>query len=135
MFLEILQNSQENTCPRVSFLIKLQAWVSFLVKLPATLLKKNSGAGIFLWILWNFSEHLFYRTPLNDCFCVSPTLNKWLHDAILHISRLITGFKPWVFALEYGYDELIDWWKFFVHDETDWWGSFATFYENSPQIH
>ena len=23
-FLEILQNSQENTCPRVSFLIKLQ---------------------------------------------------------------------------------------------------------------
>ena len=25
LFLEILQNSQENTCPRVSFLIKLQA--------------------------------------------------------------------------------------------------------------
>ena len=25
MFLEILQNSQENTCARVSFLIKLQA--------------------------------------------------------------------------------------------------------------
>ena len=26
VFLEILQNSQEHTCPRVSFLIKLQAW-------------------------------------------------------------------------------------------------------------
>ena len=26
VFLEILQNSQENTCTRVSFLIKLQAW-------------------------------------------------------------------------------------------------------------
>ena len=26
MFLEISQNSQENTCARVSFLIKLQAW-------------------------------------------------------------------------------------------------------------
>ena len=34
VFLEILQNSQENTCVRVSFLIKLQAW-------PATLLKKK----------------------------------------------------------------------------------------------
>ena len=26
LFLEILQNSQENTCARVSFLIKSQAW-------------------------------------------------------------------------------------------------------------
>ena len=26
VFLEISQNSQENTCARVSFLIKLQAW-------------------------------------------------------------------------------------------------------------
>ena len=26
MFLKILQNSQENTCTRVFFLIKLQAW-------------------------------------------------------------------------------------------------------------
>ena len=30
--LEISQNSQENTCARVSFLIKLQAWDSFLIK-------------------------------------------------------------------------------------------------------
>ena len=37
-FLEISQNSQENTCARVSFLIKLQ----------------TSGTGVFLWILWNF---------------------------------------------------------------------------------
>ena len=49
VFLEISQNSQENTCARVSFLIKLQAW--------------DSGTGIFLWILQNFLEHLFYRTP------------------------------------------------------------------------
>ena len=26
---------------------------------PATLLKKRSGTGVFLWILRNFSEHLF----------------------------------------------------------------------------
>ena len=35
MFFEILQNSQENICARVSFLIKLQGWR------PATLLKKE----------------------------------------------------------------------------------------------
>ena len=34
LLLEISQNSQENTCARVSFLTKLQAW-------PATLLKKK----------------------------------------------------------------------------------------------
>ena len=44
MFLEISQNSQENTCARVSFLIKLQ---------PSGLriyLKRDSGTGVFLWI-------------------------------------------------------------------------------------
>ena len=25
---------------------------------------------VFLWILWNFLEHLFYRTPLCDCFWI-----------------------------------------------------------------
>ena len=27
------------------------------------------GTGVFLWMLRNFSEHLFYRTYLGDCFC------------------------------------------------------------------
>ena len=40
VFLEISQNSQENTCARVPFLIKLQAW--------------DSCTGVLLWILWNF---------------------------------------------------------------------------------
>ena len=31
---------------------------------PAILFKKSPGAGVFRWILRNFSEHLFYRTPL-----------------------------------------------------------------------
>ena len=51
VFLEISQNSQENTCARVSFLIKLQA-------APATLLKKR---------LWHrcfpVSSAKFLRTP------------------------------------------------------------------------
>ena len=38
VFLEISQNSQENTCARASFLINLEA----------------SGTGVFLWILRNF---------------------------------------------------------------------------------
>ena len=46
MFLEISQNSQENTYARVSFLIK----------------------GVFQWVLRNFQEHLLYRIPLEDCF-------------------------------------------------------------------
>ena len=44
LFLEISQNSQENTCARVSFLIKLQA----LGRRPAMLLKGDSGTGGFL---------------------------------------------------------------------------------------
>ena len=55
VFLKLSRNSQENTCARVSFLIKLQA----------TLLKKESGTGVFLLILLNFQEHFFYRTPLD----------------------------------------------------------------------
>ena len=45
VLLNILRSSPESTCSRVSFLIK-------------------SGTSVFLWILWNFEEHIFYRTPL-----------------------------------------------------------------------
>ena len=31
---------------------------------PVTSLKRDSGIGVFLWILRNFQKHLFYRTPL-----------------------------------------------------------------------
>ena len=31
-------------------------------------LKRDPDTGVFLWILQNFQEHLFYRTPLDDCF-------------------------------------------------------------------
>ena len=33
-----------------------------------TLLKKRLWYRCYLWILWNFQEHLFYRTPSDDCF-------------------------------------------------------------------
>ena len=60
VFLEVSQNSQENTCARDSFLIKF--YVSGLR--PATLLKKS------LWHRYfpvNFAK--FLRTSPDDCFC------------------------------------------------------------------
>ena len=49
VFLEISQNSRENTCARVSVLKKLQ--VSAYFNKVAGL---NSGTGVFLWILRNY---------------------------------------------------------------------------------
>ena len=47
-FLKILQKSQENTCARVSFLIKLQVLAGNFIS------KGGSDTGVFLWILQNF---------------------------------------------------------------------------------
>ena len=58
VFFEISQNSQENTCARVSFLINLQASAA------------DSGTDVFLWILRNFKEHLFLRNTSAGCFCI-----------------------------------------------------------------
>ena len=55
--LEISQNSQENTSASVFF-----DEVAGLR--PTNLLKRDSGMGVFLWILSNFLERLVYRTPL-----------------------------------------------------------------------
>ena len=54
VLLEISQNSQENTCARDSFWIKLQAR-------PATLSKNNLWYRCFLWILWNFPRMPFLQ--------------------------------------------------------------------------
>ena len=32
--------------------------------------KRDSSTGVFLWILQNFQEHLFRRTPQGDCFSI-----------------------------------------------------------------
>ena len=61
VLLEISQNSQENTCARVSFLIKLQA----LGLRQATLLKKQTLAQEFSCEFCRIFENtFFYRTPL-----------------------------------------------------------------------
>ena len=62
IFSKISQNSQQNTCTRVSFLIKLQGSGLQLYK------KRDSCTDAFLWNLRNFQEHFFYRTPSDDWF-------------------------------------------------------------------
>ena len=56
VFLEISQNSQENTCVRVSSLIKLKALGLQLY------LKRDSETGVFLQILQISKNALSYRT-------------------------------------------------------------------------
>ena len=64
LFLEILQNSQENTCVRVSFFIKLQAYT-------CNVFKKETLAQVFpSEFCENFKNTYFYRTTLvatSDC--------------------------------------------------------------------
>ena len=56
VFWEISQNSQENTCARVSFLIKLQA---------CNLIKKETVAQVFSFEFWEISKNTFFQgTPL-----------------------------------------------------------------------
>ena len=33
-------------------------------------LKRDYGTCFFLWILQNFYEHLFHRSPVDDCLCL-----------------------------------------------------------------
>ena len=73
VFLKTLQNSQENNCVEASSLIN--CW-----------LKKDSDTGVFLLILRNFYEHLFYGIPFTWLFLtVQSFINKChlfqdLHD-------------------------------------------------------
>ena len=48
IFLDISQNLQENTCAKVSFLIKLEVSACNFIK------KGDPGTGVFQWIFRNF---------------------------------------------------------------------------------
>ena len=62
VFLEISQNSQGNTCSKVSYLIKLQAWAYNFVK-------KETLAQVFACEFCEISHNTFsYRAPFDDCF-------------------------------------------------------------------
>ena len=67
MFWEISQNSQENTCARLSFLIKLQA---------CNLIKKETVAQVFSFEFWEISKNTFFQgTPLVAAFALYLPIN------------------------------------------------------------
>ena len=86
VFLESSQNSQENTCARVSFSIKLQA-------------SGDSGTGVFLWILRNFLEHLFLQNTSSDCFCKTIFSGLFLfHKTPWEHSLSLSVLQKWKFS-------------------------------------
>ena len=60
LFLQILQNLQENICARVSFLIKLQA----RGQRPATLLKNENLTQVFSCQFCKFCRNTFFMEHL-----------------------------------------------------------------------
>ena len=61
--------------------------------------KSDSGTGVFLWILRNCSEHLFYWTPLGDDFCngelAQLLTNNWsIIPALKKLSKRISKICP-----------------------------------------
>ena len=120
MFLEILQNSQENTCDRVSFLIKLQAsgpQACIFIKIK-TLAQLFSGE--FCEIAKNtfFTEHLWATVSMlfkNLLFCVGywhvleynlggptqSTLAKWTARLGVLVKIYIFSWDIMVFLLRY----------------------------------
>ena len=57
VFLKILQNSQENTCARASFLIKLQAWV-------CNFIEKDTLIQVFSCEFCEISKNTFFKEHL-----------------------------------------------------------------------
>ena len=60
---------------------------------PATLLKRDSDTSVFLWILRNFPEHLFWKTSANGCFWKGTWYLLYINDSgntIFFISRVFT---------------------------------------------
>ena len=76
---------------------------------PATLLRKDSNTGTFLWILQNFSEQLWV-TSSNGCFCAFwniqifffGKIKKWqLENSDLKISeKNFWGFQVFLLAID-----------------------------------
>ena len=68
MYLDISQNPQENTCARVSFLIKSQAEarVSFLIKLQAETCNFIKGEALTLVFSCEFLQKFLRTSVLAD---------------------------------------------------------------------
>ena len=108
VLLEIFQNSQENTCDRDSFLIKLQATrVSFLIKLqacnfikkrlwrPATLLKKGLCHRCFPVNFEKFLKTPFFTEHLQWLLLIALTaVGSWQNHRPENLSFLSCIYSP-----------------------------------------
>ena len=72
VLLEIPQNSEENTCTRVSFLIKLQAWcLNFAIFLRTSCLQSTSHRCFY------FQTFIFIKISVTDFDRVLPLGGNW----------------------------------------------------------
>ena len=91
VFLENSQNSQENTCVKVSFLIKLQAQA-------CNFIKKETLAQVFSYEFCKISKNTFFTEHLWATASVHQLVNHLLHSVILlfnHIRSQYIG-NEWV---------------------------------------
>ena len=79
VLLEISQNSQENTCARVSFLIKLQASACDFIK-------KETRAQVFSWKFREISKNTFFTKHLRATASANPRLTRLSY---VNISRYV----------------------------------------------
>ena len=106
MFLEIPQNSQENTCTRVSFLIQLQAWTCNFIKRETLTqvfscehyeISKNTFFIKHLWwLLLNQKRFSFFykptislRSKIRNCCYLCHFSNKRAFELINWLSQLV----------------------------------------------
>ena len=87
VFLEISQNSQENTCARVSFLIKLQTLGNFI--------KKEALAQVFSCEFCEISKNTFFTEHLWTTASTLTPLNK------AYLNLTLTEEKNCVSQLKY----------------------------------
>ena len=60
------------------------------------MLKKSlSGTSVFLWILWNFYEHLFLRSTSGGCFCRFSILFSKRQQGFTSTQRFYLTYCPW----------------------------------------
>ena len=87
LFLEILQNSQENTCARVSFLKKLQPLVCNFIK------KKRLWHRCFPVNFAKFLKHVFLQNTSSGCFWNNHSYYSFLDYALISVIELLKTHK------------------------------------------
>ena len=105
VFLEIFQSSQENTCTRVCFLIKLQGWA-------LQLYEKETLVEVFSCEFCEISKNTFFhRTPL-----VVASRNDIFIYKIIQVDqiKIYTSLFSWLLKLKPKIMERFDWKKKFV---------------------